>query len=373
MSSGNPIVRSAAVRAQQLGEMHGWDESTTRCVLDGLATVLKERSAGEPVAMSEVRSQTHRRVSKPRLAEVLANLGLLIDDTTPAITLWIDRRIAALPPGFAEPVHLWLITLVDGGTRSKPRSASSTYVYFGSVRPFLEHWAAMYDHPRQVTKNDIDIALDPLRGYQRNTAINALRSLFRFAKKQGLIFTNPTIGLTTRLPEPGFIPMTDDDIRTIEQLAAQPSQRLAVALAAEHAARTASIRNLNLDDIDIPNRRITLDGHSQRLGELTSQALKTWLDYRRTRWPRTPNRHVLVNPKTVLGTGPVSAPFVRFCLGRNGFSIDQIRADRILHEALTAGPDPLHLSLVFNIDHSTALRYSAVAEHLLSNELEQRS
>lgn len=74
---------------------------------------------------------------------------------------------------------------------------------------------------------------------------------------------------------------------------------------------------------------------------------------------------MLVNAKTVLGTGPVSGPFVRFSLGRNGFSID-----RILHEALTAGPDPLHLTLVFNIEHSTALRYATVAEHLLSDELE---
>lgn len=29
--------------------------------------------------------------------------------------------------------------------------------------------------------------------------------------------------------------------------------------------------------------------------------------------------------------------------------------DRILHEALTASPDPLHLTLVFNVSHPTAL------------------
>lgn len=131
------------------------------------------------------------------------------------------------------------------------------------------------------------------------------------------------------------------------------------------------IRNLALDDLDIPNRRITLCGHNQRLGELSYRALTIWLNHRRATWPHTPNRHVLVNTKTVRGTGPVSGPFVRFCLGRNGYSIDRIRADRILHEALTAGPDPLHLSLVFNTDHSTALRYATVAEHLLSDELER--
>ena len=45
-------------------------------------------------------------------------------------------------------------------------------------------------------------------------------------------------------------------------------------------------------------------------------------------------------------------------------------SDRILHEALTAGPDPLHLALVFNLEHSTALRYATIAEHLLNDELE---
>lgn len=39
--------------------------------------------------------------------------------------------------------------------------------------------------------------------------------------------------------------------------------------------------------------------------------------------------------------------------------------------ALTAGPDPLHLSLVFNISHTTATHYTTVAEQLLSDELEQ--
>ncbi|MFI7669502.1 hypothetical protein [Nocardia sp. NPDC049526] len=88
-------------------------------------------------------------------------------------------------------------------------------------------------------------------------------------------------------------------------------------------------------------------------------------------WPNSPNQHVLVSKRTSLGTGPVSHEFVRFTLGPNGFSIDRIRADRILHEALTGGPDPLRLSMVFNISHETALRYTTIAEQLLADELEQ--
>ncbi|MGW4720646.1 integrase [Nocardia sp. NPDC004260] len=279
---------------------------------------------------------------------MLDDLGLLDDDTTPAIRAWIDRNVGELTPGFAEPVRRWLFVLLDGDNRAKPRSQATLYAYFGQVRPLLTQWMSQYGHLREVTKTDIYAALAPLRGYRRNNTVCALRSLFGFAKKRGLTSSNPATGLKGRPVDPALVPMTDDEIRLIEQLAAEPAHRLAVALAAEHAARTSVIRNLTLDDLDIPNRRITLDGHHQRMGELTYRASTTWLDHRRGAWPRTPNRHVLVNAKTVLGTGPVSGPFVRFSLGRNGFSIDRIRADRILHEALTAGPDPLYLSLVFN-------------------------
>lgn len=144
-----------------------------------------------------------------------------------------------------------------------------------------------------------------------------------------------------------------------------------MALSAEHACRTGDIRNLTLDDVDMPNRRITIAGHNQRLGELTHRALITWLDHRRNRWPHTPNRHVLLTTKTALWTTPVSQNSVKQSLRDNGFTIERIRADRILDEALTAGPDPLRLSLVFGISHNTARRYTTVAERLLSDELEE--
>ena len=43
----------------------------------------------------------------------------------------------------------------------------------------------------------------------------------------------------------------------------------------------------------------------------------------------------------------------------------------MLHEALTAGPDPLHLALVFNLSHTTASRYAAIAQNLLDDQIEQ--
>lgn len=124
-------------------------------------------------------------------------------------------------------------------------------------------------------------------------------------------------------------------------------QRLIVALA---AARATAIRRLTLDDLDLPNRRIIIAGHPQRLGELPHQRLLAWLAQRRITWPKTPNRHVLINAKTALGTGPVSAEYLKRHLLHQGVYLERIRGDRVLHEPLTVGADPLHLTL-FSVPH----------------------
>ena len=75
---------------------------------------------------------------------------------------------------------------------------------------------------------------------------------------------------------------------------------------------------------------------------------------------------------------PCTAPrrsnqvFVNRRIQPAGCTVGEIRADRIPREALTAtaGPDPLHLALVFGICHNTAARDATAAEHLLSDELE---
>ncbi|GAX58913.1 hypothetical protein [Streptomyces olivochromogenes] len=123
-----------------------------------------------------------------------------------------------------------------------------------------------------------------------------------------------------------------------------------------------------MDDLDLPNRRITITGHAQRLGELPHQTLLAWLAQRRITWPKTPNRHVLINAKTALGTGPVSAEYLKRHLLHQGAYLERIRGDRVLHEALTVGADPLHLALVFNLSHTAASRYAAIAQNLLDDQ-----
>ena len=211
--------------------------------------------------------------------------------------------------------------------------------------------------------------LDHLRGEPRNNAIGALRSLFGFAEKHGFVLANPATGLKANRIDANLLPMTDTEVCDVERIVTGPAQRLIIALAAEHAAPErfgAYARRPRHAQPAHHDRRPPPSPRRPR-----PPGVVRWLEHRRNTWPRTPNQHVLITGKTPVGTGPVSEPFIRDWLGTSGFTVDRIRADRILHEALTAGPDPLHLSLVSNISHVTASRYSAVAEQLLADELEQ--
>ncbi|MFE5097286.1 hypothetical protein ACFRCI_45140 [Streptomyces sp. NPDC056638] len=153
--------------AKQLGETNGWSPSLVRCAMDGLTAVLADRPPGTPVKLTEVRTRIPRHASSRRVAEVLTDLELLEDDTMPAIRSCIDDRTAEMPAGFAGDVRAWLLVLLDGDSRAKPRSHTCLYVYFGCIRPLLENWVTTRGHLREITVADVTAALSPLRGWQQ--------------------------------------------------------------------------------------------------------------------------------------------------------------------------------------------------------------
>jgi hypothetical protein len=149
-----------------------------------------------------------------------------------------------------------------------------------------------------------------------------------------------------------------------------PSGRLAVALAAVHAARPGAIRALQLDDTDLGNRRITIAGRAHPLDDLTRRLLLAWLEHRRRRWPNTANPYLIINMNTALETGPVSSWWIERELRGQATTLDRLRIDRQLEEALVHGPDALHLAEVFGMDEKTAIRYADSARALLEQSLE---
>ena len=272
-----PLLLAATRCAIVLAEARGWSAATTTGVFYGLKAVLDGHTGDDPVPPSQVRQRVRPRShsSATRIAEVLAEMELLRDDTTAAIRTWIDRRTGELPAGFGRDVRAWLLVLPGGDARTRPRSHTTLRVHFGIVRPFIECWAATRGHLREITSGDIDTVLEPLRGHRRYNAITALRSLFRFTKRHGLTFADPTRHLSGgRVAGRTVLPMTGEEIRAAGQAAVTAAQRLAIALAAVHAARPKAIRELTLDDIDLPSRRITIAGHRQP--SATSPATPCW-------------------------------------------------------------------------------------------------
>ena len=166
-----PLLLAATRCAIDLAEARGWSAATITGVFYGLKAVLDGHTGDGPVPLSQVRERVRPRShsSAARIAEVLAELGLLHDDTTAAIRTWIDRRTGELPAGFRRDVRAWLVVLLDGDARTRPRSHASLRVHFGIVGPFIECWAATRGHLREITSGDVDTVLEPLRGHGATT------------------------------------------------------------------------------------------------------------------------------------------------------------------------------------------------------------
>ncbi|MFD5615144.1 hypothetical protein [Kitasatospora sp. NPDC127060] len=138
--------------------------------------------------------------------------------------------------------------------------------------------------------------------------------------------------------------------------ATTPATRLILAFAAVHAARVAQIGTLILDDVDIGNRRLTIAGRVRPLDDLTLKLLLDWLEHRRAHWPNTANLHLLINNQTANRTTRASNHWISAAMRGRAATLERLRVDRELEEAMVHGPEPLHLAEVFGLDEKTAMR-----------------
>ena len=316
-----------------------------------------------------------RDISVERAAEVLQEMGVLVDDRRPSFEGWLDRKLDGLADGIGREAESWLRTMRDGAPRSRARSLETVWGHMNNVRPALLDWSQRYDHLREVTRDDIQAILGGLHGTRRSSFLVSLRSLFAYCKKRGMVFRNPASGIKVGQHPYGIAqPLGQDDVDQAAEAAATPSARLVLVLAAVHAARTGAIRAAQLDDVDLGNRRLIIAGRVRPIDEFTHQILLDWLDYRRTRWPDTANPHLLINQQSAMGTGPVSTIyFAKTKLRGQAATLERLRVDRQLEEALAHGPDPLHLAAVFGLDPKTAIRYAENARLLLETAAEQQA
>lgn len=371
----NPWLAWARYLAHRRGEAHGWRPKIHAEMDRALVIVLSGFADGDTIGYSDLAdAMPALGIRADRVADVLTEMGVLIDDRRPPLETWLEGKLDGLAKGIARPVETWVRTLHEGGPRSKARHPDTAKKHLNNIRPLLLGWSARYDHLREVTHDDILAALEDLHGTRRHAVLISLRSLFAFAKKKGTIFRNPTRGIKVGQRTYGIIqPLDQSDLDHAIEAAKTPGDRLVLVLAAVHAARPKAIREMLLDDVDLGNRRLTIAGGVRPIDEFTHQILLEWLDYRRTRWPGTANPHLLINQQSAMTTGPVSTFFyAQQRLRRQTATLDRLRADRQLREALAHGPDPLHLAAVFGLDPKTAIRYADNARALLETTAEEQ-
>jgi hypothetical protein len=371
-SVSNPALEQARAIASRLGEARGWNSRIQEETRRALAVMLASHVPGEKIPWSSLEPALRPRdLSVSRTAEILSIAGLLDDDRVLPLQTWIDGKLATLAPGIAACARSWADALLHGTPRSGPRSHDTIRVYLRSVHPALEQWSGRYDHLREVTAGDVTPAIAGLRGHKRHQVLVALRSLMRHCKKNGLIFADPAARIPSPArPETIILPLPASRVSAATGAAVTPAAQLALALAAVHALRPEAIRHLALGDIDLGNRRITVSGQFRPLDDLTRTLITEWLAWRRERWPQTASPFLLINNQTAMTTRPVSENWLASMFRGLGVTLEQLRVDRQLDEALAAGPDPLHLAAVFGIDDTTAIKYAAAARSLLASTAE---
>ncbi|MEU0872959.1 tyrosine-type recombinase/integrase [Nocardia brasiliensis] len=364
----NPWLAWALHLAWTMAETHGFAPGLRRALNRNLIMLLATHADLDTVRVSDFHRLIRRRGnSLIHVIDVLSAMGVLVDDRPKVFDTWLEAKTGDLTPSIAEDVARWAYMLREGGPRRRPRHPCTATGYLNSIRPALLEWSSQYSHLREVTRTDVLAHLDTLRGDTRTTAMAGLRSLFSWAKREALTFHNPCARIRLTKPPPRiWQPLSDNEIAAAVNAADTPAARLFVALAAVHAARPGQIRALHLDDIDLGNRRIIIDGRARPLDPLTHRVLIDWLDHRRQRWPHTANPHLLISKESALRTGPVSAAFLQNLRGMPA-NLERLRIDRQLEEALACGGDPLHLAAVFGIDPSTAIRYATNARKLLDD------
>lgn len=194
--------------------------------------------------------------AKP-VCQFLRMRGLLVEDPDlhqDADQVWIERALAALPEPVASEVGTWVKVMREQGPREgEPRGYDGIRRYLSNLQPALTAWTttAGVTSLREITKDQVEDAVDGVSGYARRGLATALRSLFRALKRERVIFRNPArdlpVGDIKGIPK--SIP--SDLLMGLLDQATTPLGRLVVAFAAIHALPGKEIQTLHTTGLDL--------------------------------------------------------------------------------------------------------------------------
>ncbi|WP_224274269.1 hypothetical protein [Nocardioides lacusdianchii] len=357
------LTRYCAAVVDDHAERYGWSVRQRNDVIRSLRLLqtLRENPTAK-IRASDVLQLPRYDGNIVSTIDVLADAGLLIEDRPNRVEIYFAAKAANLPPQMREQLELWLNAMLQGSTqapRQVPRDPQTARVQILGIVTVVNTWVeAGYTSFAQVTRADIEHALEPLNPGRRHAAELGLKSLFKTLKGRKLVFANPTRGIKTTTFT-GTIPLALDPavIRT-ELNHPDPVVALAVALVAFHALTGKQLRAIKLTDI--VDGRLTIGDRVIPLAAPVLTRLTAWLDHRNQRWPNSLNPHLLVSRRTAPRLVPVghSYPWKGITLRPQA-----LREDRILHEIHATGGDVRRIYDLFGLNVDSATRYLKTIEH----------
>lgn len=348
------------------GKARGWPEETLREVQRAVSALLAARSGEREIPAWALEGLHRRGLPLERTVEFLDDAGLRVVDPEAVLEAWVEARVRHLPDRIRSEVVSWIEVLRGRSARRvSPVQARTVKVYLVACLPTLGRWARRYESLRQVTEEDIERELVGLRGWAAVNALTALRSLFRTLKANRLVFTDPAARVRVLAPPKGLPLSIDPSIRQLLlRHVERPDHRLIVLLAGVHALSRRQIADLLLEHLDLAANRFVMNGRPRPLDALTREHLDAWLTFRRARWPRTANPHVLVSVQSANNLRPVGLTFLAGAFERLPVTPFKLKVDRLVSEALASRGDGLRISLLFGVSLETAGRYAATLTEL---------
>jgi Phage integrase, N-terminal SAM-like domain len=371
LPSLTPAAQALAEEFQQHARAHGWNASPRNAGARTLRILLAWVGADAPIHEADIRALSQRRSTTiRRMLQFLGERGMVIPDPArqgTAAERAVQQRIQTLPSGIASELRRWVQVARGQGRREHQELPFTTIrSYLNCLRPVLAAWAAHVTSLREITRDDIQAALEERPGVTAHNLLPALRSLFRALKQERIIFQDPTRGISLpamrRLP----IPIPTDQLHGLIGRADSPMAKLIVALIAIHGLGKKETSHLLLADLDLPSGRIlarrAAQQHTVYLGELTHTLAIDWLRERHRRWPLTTNPHLLVSQVTAADATlpPIAHTVMDAIFQPLGLSPSKLRQDRILDEAKHTA-DPVHLMRVFGLTAKPAMYYVQAA------------
>ncbi|MEU0074116.1 hypothetical protein ABZ027_31945 [Streptomyces sp. NPDC006332] len=129
------------------------------------------------------------------------------------------------------------------------------------------------------------------------------------------------------------------------------------ALVIFHALTSKELRTTMTTDLR--DGRLFLPTRTVLLAAPVRDRIAAYLNYRNSRWARTPNPHLFLSQTTACGVEPVSNVWINDVLG---IPADRLRVDRLPHEAEATGGDPRRICDLFGLSVGAALRYTSIVD-----------